>query len=137
MERNIITANPVAERKKSDHVAVLFGIRWVWVESFVFDTAGSLSSDYEGGSWEFYDLSNGGFYMVPASRQSYPVVCDNGFEGSLTSEAFGVTCCLYAFSLLSFSPDTVFAELCATHFHRLREFALEHAEAKAILRAID
>jgi hypothetical protein len=30
----------------------------------VFDTASQLSPDYNGGYWEFYNLSNGGFYIA-------------------------------------------------------------------------
>ena len=44
--------------------------------------------------------------------------------------AFGVR------SHLSFS-DGPFADACSQHYHWLREYALEHAEAGAILAAID
>ena len=47
----------------------------------------------------------------------------------------GITVCLFTYSSLSFEyfGDEVFAD----HFHRLRDFALEHAEASAIFGAID
>jgi hypothetical protein len=137
MKHNIITATLIADSAKADHVNQRFGVRWLWIESFVFDTAGSLSTEYDGGSWQFYSLSNGGFYMSPVSQDRYEVACANGFDGSLSADALGVTCCLYAFSHLSFSPDAAFADLCTTHYHQLRTFALEHAEVEAILRAID
>lgn len=44
--------------------------------------------------------------------------------------------CLYAYSHLSFSDDG-FAQICAQHYHLLREYMLKHAEAGAILGAID
>jgi hypothetical protein len=137
MNHNTITSTLVLESQRAEHTGKNFGVRFLWIESFVFDTAGSLSRDYDGGLWNLYALSNGGFFMVPTDRGTYGVECANGFDGELSADAFGVTCCLYAFSHLSFSPDAVFAELCAENFHRLREFALQHAEARAILRAID
>jgi hypothetical protein len=137
MEHNIITHTLVPESARADYVGKLFGVRWIWIESFVFDTAGSLSEHYEGGIWTFHSLSSGGFFMSPACRPTYIVQCDNGFEGTLSSEAFGITACLYAFSSLSFSPDANFSQLCADHFHKLREFALQHAECRSILLAAD
>ena len=63
--------------------------------------------------------------------------CENGFEGTLSADAIGITACLYAYSHLSFTDSPDFAEKCAQQYHLLREFMLEHPEAKAILKAID
>lgn len=49
----------------------------------------------------------------------------------------GITACLYAYSQLSFTAGPDFAELCADQFHLLREYALDHPEAEAILGVID
>ena len=65
------------------------------------------------------------------------MICSNGFEGVLSADAFGITCSLYAYSLLSFSADEAFGQVCGEQFHRLREYMLDHKEAAAILRAID
>lgn len=103
----------------------------------MFDTARSLSSAYEGGSWTFYALSNGGAYMAPYCPTVFPVVAFNGYEGELTADAFGIAVCLSAYSLLSFNPDEHFSETCARHYYLLREFMLAHDEAREILAAID
>jgi hypothetical protein len=132
-----ITATVVPDASRSEHTGKLFGIRFRWIESFVYDTAGSLSDAYEGGCWEYLALSNGGFYMRPASPSALPVICDNGFSGALSADAFGITSCLYAFSLLSYSPDADFGEHSASHFHLLRAFALEHRECSLIFAATD
>jgi hypothetical protein len=137
MNHNIITSTLVPESQRAEHAGKNFGVRFLWIESFVFDTAGSLSREYDGGLWDIYALSNAGFYMAPRNRRTCRVECANGFNGELSSDAFGVTCCLYAYSLLSFSSDDGFAEVCAENFHRLREFALQHGECHAILRATD
>lgn len=119
------------------HTAKLFGIRFWQVESFVFDTAASLSESYAGGYWHFHSLSNTGFYMAPDQTEPFHVICANGFEGNLSADAFGIAVCLYAFSHLSFSGDTDFAGACAQQYHWLRDFMMEHAEVQAILGAID
>lgn len=132
-----IYCGEIPESQKAAHVGKLFGARFIYIESFVFDTAGSLSPDYEGGVWSFHGLCNGGFYMVPTDAQRFRVLCENGFEGDLSAEAFGVTCCMYAYSLLSFSADPEFAALCGEHFHKLRAFMLDHPESGVIHQAID
>lgn len=82
------------------------------------------------------DLSNGGFYMAPQHEGTYRFSVDtNGYDGEMSPDAAGITVCLFAYSHLSFryADDQVFAN----HFHRLREFAMDHAEALAIFAAID
>ena len=69
--------------------------------------------------------------------QSYQVSCDNGYVGKLSADALGITACLYAYSHLSFSSNPAFAEICANHYHWLREYMLQHPEASKILGAID
>ena len=75
--------------------------------------------------------------MAPCSDDTYQVTCDNGYEGKSSADALGITACLYAYSNLSFSNNQAFAEICANHYHWLREYMLQHAEASYILRAID
>lgn len=137
MNHQPITAHKVQTGQRVAHVGKLFGVRFIWIESFVFDTASSLSSDYDGGYWDYFALSNGGFYMAPSRGEQSSVACSNGFEGEMSSDALGITTCLYGYSQLSFSPDESFAELCARNYHLLRQFALEHEEASSILAASD
>ena len=132
-----IQCGEIPETKRAAHAAKLFGARFIYIESFVFDTASTLSPDYDGGLWSFHGLCNGGFYMVPTEQKTFRVQCANGFEGVLSAEAFGIACCLYAYSLLSFSPDEEFAGLCGEQFHELREYMVEHKEAASILAATD
>lgn len=134
---NNITRELVAEQERISHTAKLFGLNFpMRLEPVIFSIAGNLSREYNGGLWEFFKLSNGGFYMAPASDEQFNVQCENGYEGELSPDAFGIVCCLYAYSHLSFG-DGAFAETCAKQFHLLREFALDHAETSSIMRAID
>ena len=138
MTQTNITRQQVSDKLRIMHTANLFGIRFpLNIEPSVYSIASNIASEYNGAYWEFYALSNGGFYMAPCSDQSYQVICENGFEGKLSTDGFGITACLYAFSHLSFNSNEIFAELCANHYHWLRAYMLELKEASTILSAID
>lgn len=98
MNNEAITAEEVPTSQRATLVGKLFGVRFLWIESFVFDTAGSLSEQYDGGYWDYFALSNDGFLLVPATREHYRVACANGFEGTMSKDAFGITTCLYTYS---------------------------------------
>lgn len=133
----IITRKLVVTNQRVKITAGLFGLAFpMRLEPAIFSIAGNLAAEYDGGYWEFYTLSNGGFYMAPASEEQFSVSSQNGYEGSMSADALGATACLFSFSLLSFG-DGAFAEVCAGQYHLLREFALDHAEAGSIMQAID
>ncbi len=138
MTQTIITCQQVADKLRIQHTADLFGIRFpLNLEPAIYSIASNIANEYNGAYWEFYALSNGGFYMTPCPNQLYQVSCENGYEGKLSADALGITACLYAYSHLSFSSDQSFAEICANHYHSLREYMLQHSEASKILGAID
>ena len=133
-----ITRQLVPEGQRINVTAELFGNHFpLLLEPAVFNFAGRLSSDYHGGYWLFYLLSNGGFLMAPDTEARFRVVCENGYEGPLSADALGITACLYAYSHLAFSASTAIALILAEHYHWVREFMFEHPEAGPILRAID
>ena len=74
--------------------------------------------------------------MSPAGDTVFHVTCENGFEGDLSADAFGITACLYAYNQLSFS-GTLIADVCTGQFQWLRAYALGHPEAEEIMAAID
>lgn len=132
-----ITCQLVPDDQRVSMTETLFGINFpMQLEPFIYFMADMICEDYDGGYWNFYMLSNGSFYMALHSASTFHVSCENGYQGELSAEAFGIVCTLYAYSHLSFGKGQ-FAETCADHFHRLREFMLGHVEAGAILRAID
>ena len=96
-----------------------------------------IAEDYHGGFWDFWELSNGGFYMSPRSHKRFNVGCDNGYNGEMSADALGITVCLYACSNLSFGTESQFTDTCAQQYHWLRDYALDHDEAGAIFRAVD
>ena len=132
-----IYAERLNDAQRLNVTANLFGVHFPFkLEPTIYGMADRLAPAYEGGYWHFYSLSNGGFYMAPATHTFFGIRCDNGFEGKVSADAFGITACLYAYSNLAFDQGP-FAQVCAEHYHLLREFMMEHAEARAILRATD
>jgi len=134
---NTITSHLVPEANRMAFVDKLFGISYVLkLEPTVFRFAEQLATNYHFGYWEFFSLSNGGFFMAPRSNTIFNVVCDNGYEGKLSADALGIMASLYSYSTLSFGEGD-FAALCGKHYHFLREYMFGHTAVKAILRAID
>ncbi len=112
-----------------------FGGHMLIVENAIYSFMRQLAKDYAGGCWRFFELSNGGIYMAPRRETRFNISVEgNGFCGEMSAEAAGITACLFALSHLSFhiSDDRV-----ADHYHLLLPFACEHAEASAIVEAID
>ena len=133
-----ITRLTVPKKSRIQHTATLFGIHFpLNLEPAVYAITRTIAPAYQGDYWEFYALSNGGFYMTPHTETEYAINCDNGFEGQLSADALGITACLYAYSHLSFCELKGFAETCAEQYHLLRAYMLAHSEANQILRAID
>ena len=135
---NIITSKQIEDNKRINHTAKLFGNNFPMIlEPAIYSFAERLSVNYRGGYWNFYELSNSGFYMAPDDDEQFLVISDNGFEGIMSADAFGTTACLYAYSHLSFTDDPNLAKNCGRQYHLLREFMFDHSEAKNILSATD
>jgi len=133
-----ITRNLVPDHERTKIVAELFGIHFPQrIEPLVFAVAEEMGHEYRGGLWKFQTLSNGGFYMSPDFDGMFTVSCENGFSGSMSADALGIAACLYAYSYISFTDNQALAELCARHFHLLREYALDHPEVRGIMAATD
>ena len=132
-----ITCQQVADDQRINITADLFGVYFpLRLEPFVYAMTSKLSDDYGSGYWQFYILSNGGFYMAPDGDGRFQVVSENGFECFMSADALGITVCLYAYSHLSFGDDE-FSEICARQYHLLRDYVFNHPEARSILAAID
>ena len=134
-EARKVEAYPVSEHARMGTLPRHFGRHMMIVEGRIYDLMGEYCADYSGGFWQFYELSNGGFYMGPTKDRVRLSIPSNGYAGEMSADAAGITVCLFAFSLLSFEFQQ--AEVFARHFHWLRDFALGHAESAQIFAAID
>lgn len=72
--------------------------------------------------------------MAPVG-DAYDIAAPNGYSGTVSGDAAGIIATLYALSHLAFRFEAV--AVLSERFHQLREFALAHREAAAILAAID
>ncbi len=132
-----VTRELVPEDQRMAVAERLFGIHFpLRLEPVIYGITERMAEGYHGGRWNFYNLSNGGFYMAPSTDDRFHVTCDNMFVGELSADALGITSCLYAYSHLSFSGGE-FARDCARHYHLLREYMLDHPEVREILGATD
>ena len=105
----------------------------------LFYFAKQLLEPYDGGYWEFYHLSNGGFVMALDDDEAITVNSPNGSSAAVDAETASIVVCLITMSDLSFTLQVDSDELhkVVTSFHALREFALEHPSSNTILKLID
>ena len=131
-----ITAQLVEESARMDFLPTVFGPRLMMLgEGQVYAWMRKLSDDYKGGFWNFYNLSNGGFYMAPAGLKTLHVVCEgNFFAGDLSADAAGIVATLFALCYISNSTSD---DSIIERYHLLIEYAGQHEEASKIFRAID
>ena len=106
-------------------------------EMAVYSMARRLCAEYDGGFWNYYELSNGGWYMGLDDDRTFHVACPgNYYEGDMSADAFGVTACLYAYNAM-FGMGRASDEVFSDAYYALRDYAAEHAEREHILAAID
>lgn len=136
MIENPISAQLVAEKDRPDFLAKqLPGSLCVKGESLVYRWLAKLSPQYAGGYWEFYALSNGGFYMAPKDARQFAIAVEgNGFRGTVSADVAGIIACLFALNALacqSANPAVI------DRYYQLRDYALDHPDALSIMAAID
>ena len=87
-----VTASLVASNRRLTFLPTYFGPRLMMRgESLVYAWLRRLSEDYNGGFWNYYELSNGGFYLAPELTGRLCLEVDgNGYSGELSADAAGV-----------------------------------------------
>lgn len=133
-DTQVITSTKVATEDMGDTLPTLFPHLFLVFENSVYSFMEKICAEYQGGFWEFYTLSNGGFYMAPLRNKvvSIAIPFGNDFSDKLSMDAAGIVATLMAYCQLS-EVDARMTE----HYHRLLEFARLHTEANKILAAID
>ncbi|WP_205790750.1 antirestriction protein [Burkholderia sp. Ac-20353] len=137
MEQNAveIRSELVVEEQRLHFLPHYFGARYLHGEDYVFEWARRLCSTYNGGHWQFFRLSNGGFYLAPEIAAPVSVRWHlNSYEGTMGVEAFGIVVTLFA---LCHMAETFGDDSHIERYHLLREFAATHPERREIFRAID
>lgn len=137
LQTNALTATVVSGHQRTRFWLQHFGSipQWLMLEPRIFGWMDRLCTDYHGGSWSFYTLSNGGAFMAPESDVQWSLF--NGMNGNgaeMHAEAAGITACLMAYSHHACRTES---EAMTEHFYHLREYALHHPESRAIFSLID
>ncbi|WP_127958523.1 antirestriction protein [Serratia microhaemolytica] len=105
-----------------------------------FRFARQFCDDYLIDSWDWYTLSNGGFFICPKTEKTYRIsVQSNYYQGEMSAQALGITVSLFALCALAElahdknQEDEYFTEC----YHWLRDYSFDVRESFAIAGAID
>ena len=130
-----ITKTLYPEHKRLEYLPRFLGKHFLRYENAIYDHMRKSSVDYNGGYWDYYTLSNGGFYMGLSQSEPLKMECvSNYFEGEMSADAASIGVNLVILNAFAWQVN---AEKYGAAFHSLRDYALEHAEAAKILGFID
>ena len=133
-----ITTTLVPEKERLAFIEKTFGIHFpLAIEPWAYSVTEKIAKDYDGGFWNFYSLSNSGFFMAPEGNKTYRVKSANYFEAEVSSEVLGIVVCETVYSHLSFARRKELARLCGRHYYLLREYVSTHEEAAVMFQLLD
>jgi hypothetical protein len=137
--QEVVSIDPtlVAESDRLAAMANVFGSHAVVFESLTFNALKRLAGEkqYTGGYWNFYRLSNGGFYMAPSHDKVFHLSnAENYYEGTVTPDAAGIIASLFALNQLC--ARTQIEEHIELYYY-LRDYVYQHSERRQIFKAID
>lgn len=113
--------------------------QWITLEPHIFAWMDRLCTEYSGGVWRFYKLSNDGAFMAPEpdgnNDEKWTLFNPmNGNSEVMSAEAAGIAVCLMTYSHHACHTES---DTMTEHYYRLRDYALRHAECSAIMNIID
>lgn len=137
-----ITRRTIAENKRLAFLPSKLPTSFLDFENAVYSIARSHAEEYTGGYWQFYELSNGGFYMGLEGAEPIAIdIASNGFSSTEDADTYSIIICLFAFSELSalyYDRGNPEYEQLATYYHVLRDYVARcHQHANSIFAAID
>ncbi len=131
----MITKTRIEEKNRSQFLPKYIGNPFLKFEMYVYGFMERFAEEYQGGYWEFFELSNGGMFICPQSDKKFRMINPmNHSDEVMTAEAAGIGVSLYALNALAF--ETSIPKL-GTLYYALRDFAAEHPESGKIYRFID
>ena len=132
-----ITMTVVPNSKRPAFLPEKTSAAYLAFETALYGIADNLSRYYDGGYWEFCELSNGGFYCCRDTEDDFDCVSSNGFECRMSADAFGITATLFALNCAMDGQSGATLEKLVDGYYRLRDYAAGHEEAARIFRMID
>lgn len=138
---NTIKASQVPEGDRLSFLPKHFGKLMMKFEGTVYLWMRRLSTDYTGGYWNFYELSNGGFYMALSGEKRFQFDSPNYAQEEVSADAAGVIVTMFALNAIingiAYEEETDLSENFIEGYYLLRDFAAEHAESRKIFALID
>lgn len=138
--KELITKKKITESKRLAFLPKHVGHLCAIFQDRIFATAEAHCKEYDGGYWEFWELSNGGFYLSWDEDKKLLNVANplNYFEGKMSVDAFSLGVNLMALNHLSWAhKGKSECRSLVDKFYLLKDYALEHPESGEILRFID
>ncbi len=136
-----IFATKVPVRERMGCFAGLFEDHFIDTENAVYSFAENIVVGYRGEFWDFYRLSNGGFFISPRKALLYDIMTSfasqmffgNDFRGEMSARATGLVVCIYAYE---FMAKGTLEQVFVTQSRLLKEYAVQHPERAKIMAAI-
>jgi hypothetical protein len=130
IEKTLVPAN-----ERLDFLPHFTGNHFMTYESMIYTKMGEFAPEYNGGFWDYYTLSNGGFFMSLDEDKRFSVDCaSNYYQGEMSAEALSIGVNLLVQNAFAWQIDS---EKFSEAFHRLRYFAIEHKECSEIMGFIN
>jgi len=140
-EVEVVTASLVSEdSQRLKILPLMFGHHFMRGEALAYTWLRRLSKNYDGGVWNYYTLSNGGYYMAPDMGDTCLTVRvdGNGFEGSMSPDAAGIVTSLFVLDQVIHEVKTKYGrDFLVGQYYCLLNFVTYHPERNSIIRAID
>jgi len=110
-------------------------------ETKVFELLRAWCDDYDGGTWTYYELSNGAWYLSPNDTEPYCVRDAYRCLHTMSPDGAGLTASLYLLNHLAWyfheKGDKTKRDAVTEHYHALRMYTYGHVDAVAIWRVLD
>ena len=130
-----ITKTKCPDNKRLDFLPLHTGKAFLQYEQAIYHHMDTASEDYSGGFWDYYTLSNGGFYMAWDAEKTLKMEnLGNYFDEEMSAEAASIASNLMVQNAFAWQIE---AERFSEYFHQLRDYAIQHPEAGKILGFID
>lgn len=110
-------------------------------EFAVYDRLKSICREYAGGRWEFYQLSNGAWFMAPVDEPTFTLQDCYGRDHPMSAEGAGLAAMAYLLNHLSWVlHEKGRKEQCDSavdHYYALLAYANQGKDAAAIRAVLD
>lgn len=110
------------------------GIRSTLLESAIHERLRIRFDQHISDHWDYFSLSNGGFYMAPQSDAPFSLTFDGEFQHEVSANTAGLIACATAYQALAFVKG---GGCFAKAYYQLSDFIFQHHDAGLIRAALN